>query len=97
MHGAEWLTAGGITLYVVPLSIGGLFQGWALNNPNIPFLEVVEKTYLWLEWRTVSGVLMSLGHIAFVVLFIALVRRQFQPYQAPTITLASQAPPPSPA
>jgi cytochrome c oxidase cbb3-type subunit I len=80
-----WTVAGGIMLYVVPLSAGGILQGWALNNPDIPFLDVVRATYVWLEWRTASGVIITIGHIAFAISFFWIVFAQFKPYRPPVL------------
>jgi len=74
-----WATAGGITLYVVGLSIGGIAQGLAMNTlpagadgqPGAPvaFMEVVADMIKYLEIRTIAGVIISIGHIAFAVNF----------------------------
>ncbi|MHC1766720.1 MAG: cbb3-type cytochrome c oxidase subunit I [Verrucomicrobiia bacterium] len=84
-----WTVVGGIMLYVAPLSLGGIFQGWALNNPDIPFLDVVQGTYLWLEWRTVSGVIITIGHLAFAVSFFWIVTRRLRPYRHPVVPIAA--------
>jgi cytochrome c oxidase cbb3-type subunit I len=64
-----WCAALGITGYVVGLSIGGVIQGLQMNNPEIPFLEVMANTLPWLASRTVSGILMTIGHSAFFIHF----------------------------
>jgi len=64
-----WACALGITGYVVGLSIGGIIQGLEMNNANIPFLEVMAHTVPWLASRTVSGILMTIGHSAFFINF----------------------------
>ncbi len=63
-----WGTALGILAYWTLLSFGGVLQGLALGDPDVPFLDVVATTvpYLWL--RTLAGVLMTVGHVAFAVL-----------------------------
>ncbi len=65
-----WFCALGILIYFIGLSIGGWIQGMELNNPNIPFINIVKKTVPYLISRSVSGSLMSLGHVIFTVLFI---------------------------
>lgn len=69
IHLHFWGTAIGITIYVVGLSIGGWIQGLSMNNPDIPFIEVVKHTLPWLMSRSVGGSLMTLGHIAFAINF----------------------------
>ena len=60
-----WAAAIGITLYWLDLSIGGWIQGVEMNNAGIPFLEVVRHTLPWLWVRSFSGILLTVGHVAF--------------------------------
>ena len=78
-----WGTAGGILLYVGLLSFGGVLQGLAMNNPNIPFLQIVALTRPYLIIRTVAGIIIGTGHLAFVINFAWLLARQFEPYRGP--------------
>jgi len=64
-----WGCALGITVTVVALQTGGWIQGMEMNNPEIPFLEVVQNTIPWLKARSVSGIFLTVGHIAFAVNF----------------------------
>ncbi|OIO59658.1 MAG: hypothetical protein COZ46_05015 [Verrucomicrobia bacterium CG_4_10_14_3_um_filter_43_23] len=64
-----WGTAIGITIYIVALHIGGWIQGLELNNADIPFLEVVRHLVPWLVSRSVGGVFILVGHIAFFINF----------------------------
>jgi cytochrome c oxidase cbb3-type subunit 1 len=61
-----WAVAIGITLYWIDLSIGGWIQGVEMNNANIPFLDVVRHTVPWLYGRSLAGLLLTIGHLAFV-------------------------------
>jgi cytochrome c oxidase cbb3-type subunit 1 len=70
-----WLTAGGVLIYVVAVSLVGLLQGLALNDPGRPFVDVVELTRPYLTLRSVSGIAMSLGHLVFAYLFVQMVYR----------------------
>ncbi|MEM1222492.1 MAG: cbb3-type cytochrome c oxidase subunit I [Verrucomicrobiota bacterium] len=65
-----WGTAVGITLMVVALQTGGWIQGLQMNDATIPFLEVVKNTMPWLKARSVSGLFILVGHVAFAVNFI---------------------------
>jgi cytochrome c oxidase cbb3-type subunit 1 len=62
-----WACAIGITLMVVALQTGGWIQGLEMNNAEIPFLDVVKHTIPWLKARSVSGILLTIGHVAFVI------------------------------
>jgi cytochrome c oxidase cbb3-type subunit 1 len=65
-----WCAAIGITIYFASLSIGGWWQGRMLNNPNVPFGNIIRYIQPYLFLRTMAGVLLSVGHIAFATLFI---------------------------
>ncbi len=60
-----WSVAVGIIVYWVGLSWGGFFQGLMLDNPDIAFLDVVAYTVPFLWSRTLAGILMTIGHVAF--------------------------------
>jgi cytochrome c oxidase cbb3-type subunit 1 len=74
-----WTTAVGSTFMIVALTIGGLEQGINMNilptNPDgtaaepMAFLQVMAETLKWLEWRSYSGVLITVGHVAFAINF----------------------------
>ncbi len=68
-----WCCAIGIGIMVVGLHIGGWIQGMEMNNPEIPFLEVVANTIPWLVSRSVSGCLLAIGHIVFFINFFWMV------------------------
>lgn len=63
-----WGTALGMVAYWVGLTWGGWFQGLMMNDPDVPFLDVVAYTVPFLWSRTFAGVLMAVGHVAFAVL-----------------------------
>lgn len=77
----------GLVLYVVPLSLGGILQGLAMNDASIPFLKVVEGTVPWLQLRTFAGLLLALGHVAFVANLSWLLARVFGPYRKPVVAI----------
>jgi cytochrome c oxidase cbb3-type subunit 1 len=64
-----WGCAIGITVMVVALQAGGWIQGLEMNNPEISFLQTVENTIPWLKARSVSGLFLTVGHIAFAINF----------------------------
>jgi cytochrome c oxidase cbb3-type subunit I len=62
-----WTTALGILAYFAIMSWGGILQGRAMNNPDLPFLDTVALTVPYLWGRTLSGVLIAVGHLALAV------------------------------
>ncbi|MEK7408581.1 MAG: cbb3-type cytochrome c oxidase subunit I [Acidobacteriota bacterium] len=71
-----WLTAGGILLYGAATCVGGWFQGLAMNNPAKPFVDVVAMMRPYLHARTVSGCLLTAGHLVFAYQFACVVLRR---------------------
>jgi cytochrome c oxidase cbb3-type subunit 1 len=77
-----WFCAVGITIYVVALKIGGIIQGWEMiataKNPDtgevalrVPlFLDVVRHTVPYLVSRSLAGIMITIGHLAFAVHFV---------------------------
>jgi len=63
-----WTVGVGMAIYWIGLSAGGVIQGMQMNDPAIPFMEVVTATVPWLFSRSVAGTLMAIGHVAFGVL-----------------------------
>ena len=62
-----WAAAIGVTLYWLDLSVGGWIQGVEMNNANLAFLDVVRHTVPWLVVRSLAGIIMTVGHLAFAV------------------------------
>lgn len=65
-----WLTAVGITVMVAALSLGGIIQGFGLNDPEINFMTVLASTIPWLWIRSFSGLLILAGHLIFALSFV---------------------------
>jgi cytochrome c oxidase cbb3-type subunit 1 len=93
-----WLSAIGGAIYVVSLSIGGWFQGVMMNNPAVPFIEVVDftKPFLWV--RSIGGMLMVISHFLFAYQFFLIIKRAGPRRFAPALfrepsSLAGQATP----
>lgn len=88
-----WGTALGITVYVVALSIGGLIQGLMLNNLMLDaegnpyaFMKIMETMAPYLFSRSIGGILMTIGHVAFAINLIwMLVKRRDPAQSAPTL------------
>lgn len=70
-----WFCALGIGVMVVGLHIGGWIQGLMMNDPEIPFMQTMEATLPYLWSRSVSGLMLTIGHIAFGInVFLLLIR-----------------------
>ncbi len=70
-----WLAAIGIMIYFIFLSWGGWLQGLAMLDATREFMESVRITIPYLEWRSVGGGLMWLGHVIFIVHLLIMILR----------------------
>lgn len=80
-----WSAAIGMTMYWVGLTWGGWNQGRMMNDPDIPFLEIVRYTIPYLWSRSAAGILMTVGHVAFAVLVFRMVRGHGGDAEGPTL------------
>ena len=80
-----WLVAVGIGMMVIVLTIGGLIQGAGLLDPQVAFMDVVANTKPWLLLRSVSGILLTAGHIVFAVSFTLLLLKAGARRTEPTL------------
>lgn len=82
-----WCAVIGIILMAVALHIGGWIQGMEMNNPEILFLQTVRNTLPWLQARSVSGILLACGHVAFFINFMWMIffGKRVGPFQGPTL------------
>lgn len=75
-----WATAAGSMIMVLVLTVGGFHQGFLMNTPAlaqklglqanadpVPFLEIVGVMNNYLVWRSISGILIFIGHVAFAI------------------------------
>lgn len=67
-----WLVAIGFAIYFTTLTIGGWRQGLAMLDAGRPFMDSVAVTLPWLQGRSLGGLLMTAGHIAFALHFVAM-------------------------
>lgn len=80
-----WTAFYGIALMFGALTAGGLAQGFSLENPAIPFNQVVEGTIPYLVARTWSGVLLTIAHVVFAVHFALMLFRLGKASGSPTM------------
>ena len=53
---------------LVALHVAGWLQGVQMKDASIP-LDIVQMTLPWLKARSVSGLFLTVAHIAFAVVF----------------------------
>jgi cytochrome c oxidase cbb3-type subunit 1 len=70
-----WTTAIGILLMVADLTIAGIIQGFAMLDPKITFNAVLDATKPFLWMRSVSGIILTVGHVVFATLFVMMLLR----------------------
>jgi cytochrome c oxidase cbb3-type subunit 1 len=85
-----WLATLGIVLIVLPLAIGGIIEGFMLQNPANAFLNVTKTALMFLRLSTIGDLLILAGHLAFVFNLIGLVR-QFYAARAAALIAAATA------
>ncbi|MBI3849768.1 MAG: cbb3-type cytochrome c oxidase subunit I [Verrucomicrobia bacterium] len=57
-----WCAAAGTVLYVLPLSAGGVVEGFRLNDANVGFADVLKSTLMFLRISTIGDVSMLIGN-----------------------------------
>ena len=91
-----WLAAIGILIYFGPLTYGGWLQGLAMLDASKPFIESVQLTIPYLEWRSVGGSLMLASHLIFAFHVLVMVLR-FGPNRVGAALFHPQSSPLEPA
>jgi hypothetical protein len=59
----------GVVLVVVPLLLGGLLQGRALNDPGVAFMDTLRPGLMALRISTLGDLLLVAGHAALLINF----------------------------
>jgi cytochrome c oxidase cbb3-type subunit 1 len=83
-----WTSGVGIMFYVISLTIGGMFQGLQLSDPerHPDFLQITRDTVPYLVMRSIAGIMITVGHIAFAINFAwMLLRPRVDTESAPTL------------
>ena len=70
-----WLAMLGILICAVPLAIGGVREGMALNTRNVAFLAASRSILPFLRASTTGDLLMALGHLIFLLNLVGLLIR----------------------
>src|SRR6185369_14292285 len=62
-----WIAAIGVVLIVLPLGIGGIVQGFKLQDATLPFTDIAKITLPFLRASTLGDLLILLGHLIFLM------------------------------
>jgi cytochrome c oxidase cbb3-type subunit 1 len=80
-----WCAALGTIFYVVPLSVGGIVEGLALNHGNAQFMEVLKSTLMFLRVSTLGDLLILIGNGSLLVNITLLFYRCYRAWCLPAI------------
>jgi cytochrome c oxidase cbb3-type subunit 1 len=80
-----WCTLVGTLLYAGAMCYAGIRQGLMMNDPTIPFLNIVIFTKPFLILRTVAGLILLSGTIAFAINFWRIVQPHRLRFVTPTL------------
>jgi cytochrome c oxidase cbb3-type subunit 1 len=58
------------------MTIGGILQGFYMNDASRPFMDSVNLSKPYLFARTIGGVLILIGHLLFIYIFALMVTRK---------------------
>jgi len=79
-----WLVFTGFSIYFVSLTIGGWLQGLAMLDAKQPFMASVTVTLPYLQWRSVGGAMMVLGHFVLAAHFLLMISMRKATETVPT-------------
>jgi cytochrome c oxidase cbb3-type subunit I len=80
-----WCTLVGTFLYGGAMCFAGVKQGMMMNDPAIPFLKIVDFTIPFLWLRTIAGLILFAGTIAFLINFGRMLSRHRVTFSSPTL------------
>lgn len=80
-----WCTLVGMLVYTISMCWAGINQGRMMNDPSIPFLDIVAYTKPWLGMRTLGGLILFIGTIAFLINFVRILMPRKLMYTSPTL------------
>lgn len=80
-----WCTLVGMSVYALSMCIAGVKEGFMMKDASIPFLKIVAMTipYLWV--RTLGGLILLTGTIAFLINFVRMLARHRVKFADPTL------------
>lgn len=78
-----WCAAAGTVLLVIPLAVGGIVEGLKLNDPALPFPDIVKAALHFLRVSTIGDLLIALGNALFAANLIAMAVRYCRTHVVP--------------
>jgi cytochrome c oxidase cbb3-type subunit 1 len=72
------LAIAGILFTAVPFLLGGLIQGFQLNEVKVPFLDTVKTTLMVVRVSTLGDLLLLAGHAVFVLNVVGVANRYYE-------------------
>lgn len=66
-----WVATFGILLLAAPLAVGGLLEGFKMNEPALPFVTISRFTLHFLRVSTVGELLIALGNLLLLLNLVA--------------------------
>jgi cytochrome c oxidase cbb3-type subunit 1 len=79
LSGHFWFTFFGVLLSYIALVVGGVGQGYLLNDPSYGMDRVVAGTLMGLRVDTLGDVLIIIGAILFLLNFALMLSRHYRP------------------
>ncbi len=73
-----WVATIGVLFIVVPLAIGGIVQGCKLQNPSLPFMDILKSTLPFLRASTLGDLCLLLGHLIFLVNIVGMLNQFYR-------------------
>jgi cytochrome c oxidase cbb3-type subunit 1 len=87
----HWCFIGGIVLLVVPLTIGGAMQGSKMQDPTVPFADIIQGTLIYIRISLLGLLFLLLGSLMLAVnIFSMMIRWKLGLVK--TVLIAVQAP-----
>ena len=80
-----WCTLVGMLLYGFSMCIAGVREGYMMKDASIPFLKIVAMTIPYLWARTLAGLILFSGTIAFLINFGRMLTRRKVKFADPTL------------
>jgi cytochrome c oxidase cbb3-type subunit I len=90
-----WLAAAGILLLVVPLAVGGVWQGVRLNDPKVSFPDITRSTLMFLRVATLGELCLLAGHLLLLNNIVRLTVRYARAHWLPVVIEFKAAPKPA--
>ena len=81
-----------MVLIVLPLLLGGLLQGRALNDPGVAFMDTLRPGLMALRISTLGDLLLVAGHAALLLNFVLAGLRYCRTFKARAVAILSSAP-----